>query len=345
MFNAPIKIFTVFAILLLPVISSAQQLGHLERIKVFGPSLQGNLSGDDPNRDVSVYLPPGYNTDASKRYPVVYLLHGYTDSDQNWFGLNGNHFVNVPDAVDAAWRNGAEEMIIVMPNAFTRFQGSMYSNSVTTGDWESYVAKDLVAYIDEHYRTLASRESRGLAGHSMGGYGTVRIGMKYPLVFAALYAMSPCCMGANMNPTLEQYAPAMAIENDEQLANEGFGVKAAMASAAVWSPNPDNPPFYIDLPFKDGELQEDVVARWVANAPLVMMHQYIPQLESFTDIYLDAGDRDVGIAATVREMDAILDNYGVAHRAAIYEGDHVSGIHERITTQLMPMFSDVLVPR
>ena len=86
-----------------------------------------------------------------------------------------------------------------------------------------------------------------------------------------------------------------------------------------------------------------MVARWVANAPLVMMHQYIPQLESFTDIYLDAGDRDVGIAATVREMDAILDNYGLAHRAAIYEGDHVSGIHERITTQLMPMFSEVLV--
>ena len=134
MFSKPLKILTVFSILLLPVISSAQQLGHFERIKVFGPSLQGNLSEDDPNRDVSVYLPPGYNNDASKRYPVVYLLHGYTDSDENWFGLNGNHFVNVPDAVDAAWRNGAQEMIIVMPNAFTRFQGSMYSNSVTTGD-------------------------------------------------------------------------------------------------------------------------------------------------------------------------------------------------------------------
>jgi len=343
MFSKSLQILSFFAISLLPVISSAQQLGHFERIKVFGPSLQGNLSGDDPNRDVSVYLPPSYNSDTGKRFPVVYLLHGYTDSDENWFGLNGNHFVNVPDAVDAAWRTGAQEMIIVMPNAFTRFQGSMYSNSVTTGDWESYVAKDLVSYIDEYYRTLASRESRGLAGHSMGGYGAVRIGMKYPQLFSALYAMSPCCMGANMNPSLEQYAPAMAIENDEQLGKQGFGVKAAMASAAVWSPNPDNPPFYLDLPFKDGELQEDVVARWVANAPLIMMHQYIPQLESFEDVYIDAGDRDVGIAATVREMNDILDNYGVPHRAAIYEGDHVSGIHERITTQLMPMFSEVLV--
>ncbi len=336
-------LLTGMLILLLPVFVAAQNIGQLDQIKVYGPSLAGNLSNDDPERNVLVYLPPSYSSESDKHYPVIYLLHGYTDSETNWFGLNGTHFVNVPDAVDTAWKAGAEEMIIVMPNAFTRFQGSMYSNSVTTGDWESYVAKDLVTYIDEHYRTLASRESRGLAGHSMGGYGTVRIGMKYPEVFSSLYAMSPCCMGANMNPTLEQYAPAIAIENDEQLANEGFGVKAAMASAAVWSPNPDNPPFYIDLPFKDGELQTDVVARWVANAPLVMMHQYIPQLQSFTDIYIDAGDRDTGIAATVREMDAILESYGVPHRAAIYEGDHVSGIHERISTQLMPMFSDVLV--
>ena len=329
-------------ILLFCATVSAQQLGHFERIKVAGPSLEGNLSGDDSVRDVSVYLPPGYRTDTEKRYPVIYLLHGYTDSDSNWFGLNGNHFVNVPDAVDSAWKEGAEEMIIVMPNAFTRFQGSMYSNSAATGDWESYVAKDLVSYIDANYRTLARRESRGLAGHSMGGYGTMRIGMKYPEVFAALYAMSPCCMGANLNPSMDQFADVLAIENDEQLAAAGFGVKAMLASAAVWSPNPDNPPFYVDLPFKDGELQQDVVARWVANAPLVMTHQYIPQLKSFEEIYIDAGDRDVGIAATVREMDSIFNTYGVKHWSAIYEGDHVSGIHERITTHLMPMFSEVL---
>lgn len=62
-------------------------------------------------------------------------------------------------------------MIIVMPNAYTRYMGSMYSNSATTGDWETYVAKELVAYIDGHFRTIAERDSRGLAGHSMGGYG------------------------------------------------------------------------------------------------------------------------------------------------------------------------------
>ena len=322
--------------------SFAQQLGHFERIKVLGPSLQGNLSGDDALRDVSVYLPPSYENSPERRYPVIYLLHGYTDSDERWFGLVGNHFVNVPNAVDDAWRNGAAEMIIVMPNAYTRFAGSMYSNSVVTGDWESYVAKDLVAYIDNHYRTIAERDSRGLAGHSMGGYGTLRIGMKYSEVFAALYAMSPCCMGFNPNPTAQQYAEALAIETDEQFQAASFGGKAGLASAAVWSPNPDNPPFYLDMPVKDGEMQIDVVARWAANAPLVFVHQYIPQLKSFEEIYIDAGDRDVGIAQTVREMSGILGTYGVKHWSEIYGGDHVDGIHARITMHLMPMFSEVL---
>ena len=146
-----------------------------------------------------------------------------------------------------------------------------------------------------------------------------------------------------MTPSPEQFANALVTENDEQLSRADFGTSVMLASAAVWSPNPDNTPFYIDLPYKDGELQTDVVARWVANAPLVLMHQYIPQLKSFEDVLIDAGDRDSGIAATVVEMDAILNSYGVKHRSEIYEGDHVSGIHERITSHLMPMFSDVLV--
>jgi S-formylglutathione hydrolase FrmB len=321
----------------------AQNLGQLDQITVYGSSLEGNLSKDNPERNVLVYLPPGYNADSAKHYPVIYLLHGYTDTERNWFGLDRQHFVNVPDAVDAGWQAGAKEMIIVMPNAYTRFKGSMYSNSVVTGDWESYIAKDLVAFIDANYRTIPDRDSRGLAGHSMGGYGTMRIGMKYPDVFSALYAMSPCCMGANMTPSIEQFTNALATENEEQLSQADFGTSAMLASAAVWSPNPDNPPFYIDLPYKEGELQADVVARWVANAPLVMMHQYIPQLKSFEDVLIDAGDRDVGIAATVEEMDAILNSYGVKHRSEIYAGDHVSGIHERITSHLMPMFSEVLV--
>jgi enterochelin esterase-like enzyme len=104
------------------------------------------------------------------------------------------HFVSVPAVADRALAAGGREMILVMPNAFTLYQGSMCSNSATIGDWEDFVAKELVAYIDAHYRTIADRGGRGLAGHSMGGYGAILIGMKHPEVYSSLYLMSPCCM-------------------------------------------------------------------------------------------------------------------------------------------------------
>ncbi len=91
-------------------------------------------------------------------------------------------------------RDDTKDVIVVMPDAHTRFQGSFYSSSPTTGDWESYVYEELVAYIDSHYRTIADVESRGLAGHSMGGYGTIRIGIKRPDVFSSIYALNPCCL-------------------------------------------------------------------------------------------------------------------------------------------------------
>jgi S-formylglutathione hydrolase FrmB len=143
-------------------------------------------------------------------------------------------------------------MIVVMPNAYTRYQGNMYSNSVTTGDWETYVARDLVAWVDSHYRTLATAASRGLAGHSMGGYGTMRIGMKYPEVFSSIYALLPCCMVPNMTAQPGRGAAAEAIHSQEEFEKADFGTKAQFASAAAWSPNPKNPPFFFDLATKDG---------------------------------------------------------------------------------------------
>lgn len=313
--------------------------GRQERIKVYGKSLEGNLSGDSPERDVSVYLPPGYAADQTRRFPVIYFLHGFTDSDDRWFGLRGPHFANVPAVFDKAIASGARDMIIVMPNAYTAFQGSMYSSSVTTGDWESYVARDLVAYIDSHYRTIPGRASRGLAGHSMGGYGAVRIGLKFPDVFSSLYALSPCCMQAEMNPRAAMVAQAELVRSLEDIAKASFGIKAMLASAAAWSPNLKSPPLFLDLPMKGGELLPEVIAKWAANAPLTMIHQFVPSVKKYKGIAFDAGDRDAGIAQTVRALDQVLTDYGIPHTSEIYQGDHVNRIAVRIETKMMPLFS------
>jgi enterochelin esterase-like enzyme len=316
--------------------------GKYERITVHGRSLVGNLAGDSPDRMVSVYLPPGYTKSPKRRYPVLYLLHGFTDSDSRWFGLDGKHFVHVPSAVDRAFANGVREMIIVMPDAFTKYQGSMYSSSAVNGDWEAFVAQDLVAYVDKHYRTLPNRASRGLAGHSMGGYGTIRLGMKYPAVFSSLYALSPCCMGANLEPDPAMIERAAKVKTVEEIQAADFFTKAMLASAAAWSANPKNPPHYFDLPVADGKRVPEVIAAWAANAPLAMVHQYIPALKSFDAIALDAGDGDTGIAATVKTLDQILTGYAIKHSSEIYEGDHLNRIEQRLETKVLPFFAEHL---
>jgi len=318
--------------------------GSFERIKVHGKSLEGNLEGDSPDRDVSVYLPPSYATDRSRRYPVVYLLHGYTNSDEGWFGpgvksgfLSAN--TSLPAVADRAMTTGnSSEMILVMPNAYTIYQGSMFSNSVTTGDWEGYVTRDLVAYIDSHYRTVAAPGSRGLAGHSMGGYGTIRLAMKYPNVFSSIYILSACCLTANLNPQGEAFAQAEAVHSQADVANLARGPITMLAEAAAWSPNPKNPPFFFDLPVKDGKVQPAVAARWVANAPLAIIDQYVSNLRKLHAIAIDVGDKD-SLSTSNQELSRILTQYDLKNTFEVYDGDHTNHIALRVETKVLPFFS------
>ena len=314
--------------------------GTAERIKVHGRSLEGNLSGDPADRDVSIWLPPSYAMEKSRRYPVLYFLHGFTDSDEKWF-WNEKHFVNLPKALDASIARGAAEMIVVMPNAFTRIQGSFYSNSVTTGDWESFVARELVAYVDGHYRTLPARESRGLAGHSMGGYGTMRIGMKNPDVFSSIYMLNPCCMspgfmGAENLEALER------VKTADEIAKLSFMEKAWLAGAAAWAPSPKNPPMYLDRPVAEEKAAAEVRARWGANAPLAIVDQYITSLRRMKGIGVDAGDKEAAISRDARALHEKLDAYGVAHEFEIYEGNHTNRVAEQIEKRVMPFFTRTL---
>src|ERR1700733_2365781 len=176
---------------------------QVEHVKIHGTALEGNLEGDAVDRDVLVFLPPSYIKEKTRRYPVVYALHGYSIGAEQW-----SQEIHVPQTIEGAFALGAKEMIVVLPDSKTIYGGSMYSSSVTTGDFERYISHDVVEYIDAHYRTIPNRMSRGLVGHSMGGYGASRIGMKHPDVFGVLYIMSPCCMSARAagaaNPELEK---------------------------------------------------------------------------------------------------------------------------------------------
>jgi enterochelin esterase-like enzyme len=320
--------------------SAPAKTGKSERISIQSKALEGNLAGDSATREVSVYLPPSYERSRNRRYPVVYLLHGFTDSDAKWFGLDGKHWINLPEVLDKSNANAnVKEVIVVMPNAFNAYQGSMYSSSVTVGDWERFIAEELVTFIDKRYRTIANPASRGLAGHSMGGYGTLRIGMKYPKVFSSIYALSPCCLAPIPALSDGKPSPAEAVKSKDEIAKASFGTKAQLASAAAWAPNPAAPPLFIDLPTKDGQIVHDVVARFAANAPLATLHQYIFNLRSLKAIGFDAGTADKSIHATCVELDRILNGYKLAHDWGSYEGDHLNRVGERIEKVMLPFFA------
>ena len=313
--------------------SVAAQSVRTEQITVHSQALEGNLEGNSPDRSVTVYLPPDYDADSQKRYPVLYALHGYSINNEIW-----SKEIKTPETIAGAYAAGVPGLIIVLPSSQTLHNGSMYSSSVTTGDWETFIATDLVSYIDSHYRTLARRESRGLAGHSMGGYGTVRIGMKHPEVFSALYAMSPCCLSARGAPSAEEGVKLEAVKTREEAQSLGFFVRATLAVSSAWSPNPNNPPFYLDLPTKGGVAQPDVIARWAANAPISMVHQYIPNMRQYTAIAFDVGDRD-GLKADTKALSDTLTAYHVANTFELYDGDHVSGVADRFQNHVLPFFA------
>jgi len=341
---APASLLSAQVQTIVPPVVEGAKPATVEHIKIHGTALEDNLGGDAVDRDVIVFLPPSYAKEKSRRYPVVYALHGYSIGAEQW-----THEIHVPQTVEGAFALGAKEMIVVLPDSKTIYNGSMYSSSTTTGDFENFIARDVVAYVDAHYRTIPNRDSRGLVGHSMGGYGASRIGMKHSDVFGVLYIMSPCCL----SPMTGGFGPPdkmkeMAIASEKKVAtakspadlaaqSPGFGA-AQYATAAAWAPNPKNPPLYFDLPTKDGDPSPEIQAKFAANAPLVFVDQYIGNLKQYRAIAMDVGDQD-GLRADAGKLHDVFEKYGIANSFEIYAGTHTSAVADRFQNHVMPFFS------
>jgi len=334
-------------LLAVAVRGQAQQLqdGRLLADTIHAKSLEHNLYGDSPNRSMLVYLPASYASSPDKRYPVVYLLHGYGGDERGWTG-----YAPVKPAMDTLVRGGlVREMIIVMPNARNAVEGSFYTNSVVTGNWDDFISKELVEYIDRKYRTIARPESRGLAGHSMGGYGTFAVGMRHAGdVYGALYALSGCC--TRFGREAGNGASWQAISNVHSLAESRslpFTPHVMLALSAAFSPNPNAPPLFVSLPFaKTGEkwTSVDSIARlWSEHAPFDMIAPRAEQLKRLRGFMFDVGLSDRLVApAALAALDSELTRVGVKHTYETYDGDHTNRIGERLAARLLPFFSRTL---
>ena len=327
--------------------------GQLIETKVSAVSLKNNLLGDPIEQAVVIYLPPSYRTSPAKKYPTLYLLHGFTAGPKAWTS-GGYQGMKLQPFMDEMIKSGkSREMIVVAPNGRNFYGGAFYSNSAVNGNCEDYIYQDLVAYVDKTYRTLARAESRGVAGHSMGGYGAVMLGMKHPDVFSAVYALSPCCLGIEGDITEENPAwlKVLRLTSRDQLklqpqSFDEFFMLAFVASSAAFSPNPAGGPFQVDFPFreKDGRVEknENGYARWKAKMPLYLVEENKTNLLKLRGLFLDYGQKEEfsHIRISTSLFSKALSESGIPHVFELYErGDHGSLIRQRFETRVVQFFS------
>ncbi len=332
-----------------PTAAIAQGGGITHVDTIPAPSLRNNLLGDPDKRLATVYLPPSYSRNRGKRYPVVYLLHGF-DADHRAFMKGAYENMNTRITMDSLIRAGlSKEMIVVTPNARNFFNGAFYANSAAAGNWEDFIVRDLVRYMDRRYRTIRNRTGRGIAGHSMGGFGALRVGMRNPDTFSAIYLLS--AFGLSEYDSIQSvgaatWKKAVALTDTAHYLEAGFMADLMYGLASVYSPNPSKPPFYVDLPFRiEGDslvLIPEIAAKW-SRTPLAEIPHYAANLRRM-HIRFDAGASDgfKDIPPNVQKLDSMLTALAIPHEAAVYPGTHMQGIRGRIESNMIPFFSRVL---
>lgn len=340
------RIFSTMLALLLTLVSMNGRC-QLSRgtvvLRVVHSTALRNTGGESPDRRISIYLPPGYEQ-SLKRFPVIYYLHGFLNNDSITPSMK-----RILDL--AIEEHKIRPYILVIADANTTYAGSFYSNSTLTGNWNVFEARELVTYMDHNFRTIASPDARGLGGHSMGGYGVLKLAMLYPDVFSCVYALSPGLLAfvKEFGPNSDSYKQLAAIRTKDEL-DKTYYPRVIAACARAWSPNPQKPPFYIDLPFHyvGDSLVVDTVTyeKWRSNMPLYMIDRYALNLKKLKAIKLDWGRNDAPrFPVQCGMFSQELENHGIEHYAEEYIGTHVNKIWTtdgRVLDEMLPFFNDHL---
>ncbi|GAB4437128.1 MAG: alpha/beta hydrolase-fold protein [Anaerolineae bacterium] len=317
--------------------------GTIETQTITSRALANNPLGDPHRRALPVYLPPGYHT-GNRRYPAVYLLTGFTG--RGAFMLNDSAFDEpIQERLDRLIGSGQiQPMIVVLPDAFTRYGGSQYLNSGATGQYEDYLIEEIVPFVDSHYRTLAEPGYRAIAGKSSGGFGALVQGMRHPDLFGAVACHSgdmyfDFCYKFDI-PKFVNAAQRSGLDNYEKLRDwladfspkmhpkppAFFDIIHLSAMSACYSPNPHSPTGF-DLPFEchTGKLLPEVWARWLAWDPVAMVEQqrYADALRQMKLLFLDCGNRDeYALHLGARIFSERLIALDIAHRHEEFDGGH-----------------------
>ncbi|HYM52606.1 MAG TPA: alpha/beta hydrolase-fold protein [Candidatus Dormibacteraeota bacterium] len=314
--------------------------GRLEEHWIDSQALTGNPLGDSHRRPVLVQLPPGYDDDAPRRFPTIYLLQGLTGQVDMW--RNRHAFTpNTPEAVDALFASpGVSPAIVVYVDAWTRLGGSQFLDSPGTGRYHTYLCGEVVPFVDATYRTLPDAAHRGVAGKSSGGYGAMVSAMLRPDLFSALATHAGDALFEHCYlPEFREGARAMREEKYRSFeafwadfrSRPGHSRKTDGAllnlwcMAACYSTDADGT---VRLPFEPttGRLIPDVWERWLERDPVRMAPRHADALLAQRAIWIDAGRSDeffldLGAEAFRQELERLGITKPVVHYE-LFEGTH-----------------------
>jgi hypothetical protein len=298
--------------------------GRFDETVFESAALRGNRLGDPSDRPLWVYVPPGYDDAPERRYPSVYVIQGLTGQLDMW--RNRAPFRrNFPELADAMFAAGeAPPCIVVWVDCWTSLGGSQFLDSPGTGNYLTYLCDEIVPWVDDHYRTMAERDHRGIQGKSSGGYGAMVLPMHRPDLWGGLathagdalfemcylpdFRVSARALRDHYGGSFDGFwadfrsRPSFSRDGDGELLND-------WCMASCYSTDEDGT---VRLPYDPatGELIPEVWERWLANDPVRMVPDHADALRTMRAIYIDAGKRDeyfldLGAEAFRRTLEAI----------------------------------------
>ncbi|HDS06800.1 MAG TPA: T9SS type A sorting domain-containing protein [Bacteroides sp.] len=297
--------------------------GTVTDVKFYSNSLE-------MERNVQIYLPEGYNDQDSVRYPVIYFLHGAT--------LNHTYYQFLSGILNTLIGGGLiSPVIVVKPDGSAGpWGGSFYTNSELYGNFEDYIVNDLTEFIDSHYRTITSRDKRSITGHSMGGYGAMKLALKHPEKYCAVASHSapldfshwpdriPGVIAENGGTPVSEYLP-----RPDRLRTFLF-----YTLAGAFSPNLDHMPYQVDFPLDSmGNLIDSVFSRWMLHDPVSLAAEM--DRSSCVSVYFDCGLQDELLTYPFNTgFASSLDQLGMAYDFRSFTGGHMDQLAARVPVAL-----------
>lgn len=313
--------------------------GTLVHERLQSEALRGNPLGDPSARDVFVYLPPQYSSSTRARFPVIHVITGFTGLGESpWqHGFIGEA---LQDRMDRLIRSRkVPPMILVTPDCMTDLGGSQFVDSAAVGNYEAFVVKEVVPFVDATFRTKAASRHRAICGKSSGGYGALMLGMKHPTVFGAVASHSgdayfDYCYRFDFVKCWNQIHAAGGVERwlrryrkarKTKLPGPDFAALNIIAMSACYSPDPGEPwGFALPFDLETGEERPEVMRVWRKRDPVHAAKRYARSLRKLRGIFIDCGLRDEwSLHIGARILSKRLTDLGIAHVHEEFDDGHM----------------------